>query len=170
VWRGVSATMWWRGSDSCVAPWWHGAGRPDAKGARATPCWCLSAFPATGPGSKWRATTEDVSVLLCAEVRGQRQSWEASAACCVVVRRRPSLGWVDRGGNVGLLRQMRAVGFDALGTSPRQIHFGGMAASPLSVTFPVEGGILKLQPCCTWSLGENRVQLLDERRQCHSMS
>ena len=50
------------------------------------------------------------------------------------------------------------------GESPRQIHSGEMAAAPPGVALPVEGVILELQPSCTRSLGENPVQLLDERR------
>jgi hypothetical protein len=51
------------------------------------------------------------------------------------------------------------------GESPRQIHSGEMAAAPPGVALPVGGIILELQPPCTRSLGENTVQLLDERRQ-----
>ena len=50
------------------------------------------------------------------------------------------------------------------GESPRQIHSGEMVAAPPGVALPVEGVILELQPSCTRSLGENPVQLLDERR------
>ena len=39
-----------------------------------------------------------------------------------------------------------------------------MAAVPPGVALPVEGVILELQPSCTRSLGENPIQLLDERR------
>jgi len=55
-------------------------------------------------------------------------------------------------------------GFGTPGESPRQILSGGMAAAPSGVAIPVEGVILELQPSCTRSLGENPVQLLDERR------
>jgi hypothetical protein len=56
------------------------------------------------------------------------------------------------------------VGFVAPGESPCQIHSGGLAAAPLGVALPVEGAIWERQPCYLRSLGEDPVQLLDERR------
>jgi hypothetical protein len=74
------------------------------------------------------------------------------------------LGRCGRRGGADLLRRTLAAGVVAPGESPSQTHSGGMAAAPSGVALPAEGAIFERQSCCTRFLGENPVQLLDERR------
>ena len=88
-------------------------------------------------------------------------SWSFGSGFCGTVTV-ASLGWGGRSDGAGLRRRTRAVMVPAL--RAKAIHSGEMAAAPPDVALPVEGVILELQPSYTRSLGENPVQLLDERR------
>ena len=124
---------------------------------------------------------------LCAASRGavmllrgaRRRRWPCCSQGSWMAQQRQRFGnGMVRGGAAAVPPQVCGCGYGPGVPSRERIAWGSgsgrkslpafllaqMTVAPLGVVFPVGGVILKLPLVCTGALGENPVQILDERR------